>query len=408
MPESKPSMIKKDDPKLVFACIAMGVLGFALFMGMPIVAEAMHSELGFGDDLIGYMASAEYGGMFIASVIASFLINKMDRRLLAGVGIVIAIVSGVASLYFHDFNTLLPLRLLSGIGSGLGYSVAVAIMAGTHDTAKNFTYFVVTQVVSNSIILYTFPSLSESWGLNGIYAAYIFIFASGLLTLFWLPHTAEEVTGEKIENTSDVLHGLPMFLPLLCLVGIFGFYSMLGSYWTYVYLIGIDLGIEANIVDNSMAALTILSLFGSWLALVFARKFGQFKPFLGALIALELILISNTFGITGTTYFLSMIGIFLFWNFIDIYQLGTIGEIDPSGRFGAMIPGAQGLAMAISPAVAGYLLGEDGDYLIVMWMLAGLVIISVVAYSIVFAVFRKSANAKQQPLALEVETANLN
>jgi len=389
MSESQQSIIAKDDPKLVFACIAMGVLGFALFMGMPIAAEAMHSDLGYGDDLIGYMASAEYGGMFIASVIASLLINRMDRRLLAGLGICVAIVCGIISLFYHDFNTLLPLRLLSGIGSGLGYSVAVAVMAGTHDTAKNFTYFIIAQVVTNSIILYTFPYLTGEWGIDGIYIAYVFIFASGLLTLYWIPHTAEEVTGEKVTNTEEALHGLPVFLPLLCLVGIFGFYAMLGSYWTYVYIIGIDLGFEADLVDDVMAGLTLLSLVGCWLALVFARKFGQFRPFLAALIALELILIANVFGITGTTYFIGMIGLFLFWNFIDIYQLGTMANIDPSGRFGAMIPGAQGLAMAVSPAIAGYLLGEKGDYQVIMWMLAGLIILSIVAYSIVYAVLRK-------------------
>lgn len=381
----------KDDPKLVIACMAMAILGFALFMGMPIAAEAMATDLGFGDDQIGYMASAEYGGMFLASVITAFLINRMDRRLLAAIGIIAAVLCGIISLYFTDFNTLLPLRLLSGIGSGLGYAVAVAVLAGTHDTARNFTYLIVGQVVTNTIILYTFPTLSGQWGISGIYTAYVVIFAAGLLPLLWIPHSAEEVTGEKVETVEQSLHGLPIYLPILCLLGIFGFYSMLGVYWTYVYLIGIDLGFDAGLVDSVMAGLTLLSLIGCWLALVAARKYGQFPPFLFALFALELILITKVFGITGTTYFAGMIGIFLFWNFIDIYQLGTIADLDPSGRFAGMAPGAQGLAMAVSPAVAGFLLGDKGDYQMIMWLLAGLIMVSLIAYFVVYTKLRRLA-----------------
>ena len=154
-----------NETRTVIACVALAVLGFSLFMGMPIAAEAMRSSLGFGNDQVGYMASAEYGGMFLAALFTSLLISRVDRRLLAGLGIVLAIICGVASLYNDTFETLFPLRLLSGFGSGIGYAVAVAVVAGTRDTAKNFTSMIFVLVVTNTVILYTFPSLSEHFAL---------------------------------------------------------------------------------------------------------------------------------------------------------------------------------------------------------------------------------------------------
>ena len=130
-----------------------------------------------------------------------------------------------------------------------------------------------------------------------------------------------------------------------------------------------------NTSEMMMLGLVLFSSF--WIFLFNYRQDNKDKHSgHGWLILLDLILIGNVFGITVATYFISMIGIFFFWNFIDIYQLGTIADIDKSGRFGSMVPGAQGLAMAVSPAVAGYLLGDQGDYQVLTWMLAGLVIVS--------------------------------
>jgi hypothetical protein len=60
----------------------------------------------------------------------------------------------------------------------------------------------------------------------------------------------------------------------------------------------------------------------------------------------------------------------LCWNFIDIFQLGTLAIVDPSGRAAALVPAAQGAALAAGPAAAGFVLGLGKGYTAVL-LLAG-------------------------------------
>jgi hypothetical protein len=61
----------------------------------------------------------------------------------------------------------------------------------------------------------------------------------------------------------------------------------------------------------------------------------------------------------------------LCWNFIDIFQLGTLAVLDPSGRAAALVPAAQGAALAAGPAAAGFVLGR-GQGLHCVLLLAGI------------------------------------
>ena len=59
-----------------------------------------------------------------------------------------------------------------------------------------------------------------------------------------------------------------------------------------------------------------------------------------------------------------------FWIFVDVFQLGTLSNIDHSGRYAAMVPACQGLAQAMAPALAGTLLSYQLGYSSVMLMCA--------------------------------------
>jgi predicted MFS family arabinose efflux permease len=94
------------------------------------------------------------------------------------------------------------------------------------------------------------------------------------------------------------------------------------------------------------------------------------------------------FNINVAFYYLSMV-VFLFWNFIDIYQLGTLAMLDSRGRYCALTSAAQGLAMTLAPACAGYLLGQSYGYASVLFLGAFGVLFSFVAYSLVYYRLKK-------------------
>jgi predicted MFS family arabinose efflux permease len=46
------------------------------------------------------------------------------------------------------------------------------------------------------------------------------------------------------------------------------------------------------------------------------------------------------------------------WAISAIFQMASISEIDPTGRFVALVPASQGVGMTIGPALSGFLLGH--------------------------------------------------
>ena len=70
------------------------------------------------------------------------------------------------------------------------------------------------------------------------------------------------------------------------------------------------------------------------------------------------------------TFVFSVFSFSFFWIFIDVFQLGTLSNIDHSGRYAALVPACQGVAQAMAPTLAGTLLAYQLGYSSVMIMCA--------------------------------------
>jgi len=82
----------------IVASIAVAVVGWAVFMGLPILVGALVDFRGFTEEQVGYLASADMGGVFISSIVVSLFIAKMDRRFWVTIGIAVAIVADIFTI----------------------------------------------------------------------------------------------------------------------------------------------------------------------------------------------------------------------------------------------------------------------------------------------------------------------
>ena len=86
------------------------------------------------------------------------------------------------------------------------------------------------------------------------------------------------------------------------------------------------------------------------------------------------------------TFVFSVFSFSFFWIFIDVFQLGTLSNIDHSGRYAALVPACQGVAQAMAPSLAGMLLSYQLGYSAVMLMCS---LASALAMCIYLYVYRK-------------------
>lgn len=357
-----------DKTTAIAAAIVICFVGNAVFMGMPILVGSIADTLGFNEQQAGWIASGDLGGMFIASIVASRLVTRVNRRYIAVAGMLIAISANLTSIFFHQLETLLSIRIISGFGSGLCYATGVACLAGTHHTARNFSALMFALVAINALELYSFPILSASWGVNGIFVAFTVAFVASLSVVHWIPgHIGErplDVQSEYDDETGHhqkTLH-VPTYLPWMCLAAVACFYITVGSFWAFIERAGVDAGLTDSFIANVLTIGTVFTLAGCIVATWLSGRFGQSKPLLAALLLMALNLLALSFGVNLTSFIVCTMAFNFCWLFTDIYQLGTLSNIDRSGRYAALVPGAQGLAQTIGPSIAGYLIVSGLGY----------------------------------------------
>lgn len=49
-------------------------------------------------------------------------------------------------------------------------------------------------------------------------------------------------------------------------------------------------------------------------------------------------------------------------DFVDVYQMSTVANVDHSGKYAALMPGAQGLGQIIGPNIAATILARGYGY----------------------------------------------
>ena len=89
---SPESINEFDNPTAIFAAIILGFAGTGVAMGLPLLVGSMADSLGFNEQQLGWLASSDMGGLFIGSVLTSFFVVKLNRRHLAGLGLILSLI----------------------------------------------------------------------------------------------------------------------------------------------------------------------------------------------------------------------------------------------------------------------------------------------------------------------------
>ena len=379
-----------DKPSAIIAAVILGFAGTGVAMGLPLLVGSMADSLGFSEKELGWLASSDMGGLLIGSVLTSLLVAKTNRRTLAASGLLLVILANYFSTQSPELIPLMLSRLCAGIGAGICYSTCTASLAGSYNSARTFSILLFVLVVMNAFIFYIFPIIDGKWGVNGIFMFYLLEAIPILFVLPLLPrYCAEETDHSGVvteEDASITQSKIPDILPRLCLLAVFSFYLLVGAYWAFIERAGVSADLSSGFISSTLTWGQIFSLSGTVTALWLARRYGQSKPLLFAFMVMIVTMLILAARVDAATFIFSIFSFSFFWIFIDVFQLGTLSNIDHSGRYAAMVPACQGAAQAIAPTMAGILLSYQLGYSSVMIMCA---LATAVALYIYFYVYRE-------------------
>ena len=94
-------------------------------------------------------------------------------------------------------------------------------------------------------------------------------------------------------------------------------------------------------------------------------------------------------GINGTNILVSVFTFNFLWIFIDVYQMATVANIDPAGRYTSLMPGAQGLGQIVGPNLAASVLGANLGYDAVFVMCAAASLTAMAIYGCMYLRLRR-------------------
>lgn len=343
----------------------MSWIGYGVLVGIPVISTAWVALLGFSEEQVGRVAGADLGGLALGAVLTSLVVARCNRRLLVLSGAGIAILCNALCIRYVNYEAVLWLRVGAGIGSGVYTAVAVATLGASSKPARAYNLMLLGFAFTQALEMQVLPMLS----MNGIYLAFIGSYAFGLAFLYWIPARPAQA-GLDVSLLVHAPGGprhvehrqVPAWVPWTCLGAIFLTYVNIGAYWTYVELATLDAGIDNEFVGRLLVWGSFCSLLGCLVATLISNRFGLARPLLLALFGMATAVGMLAAGITDARVMWSIFSFNLLWIFIDVYQMATVANIDHSGAFASLMPGAQGLGQIVGPNLAASALGAGLGY----------------------------------------------
>lgn len=366
----------------------MSITGYAVLVGVPVISTAWVELLGFTEEQVGRVAGADLGGLSIGALLAAGVMGRWNRRWIAFGGLALAVIANALCMTYVSYEAVLWLRVLAGTGSGIYTAVAVATLGGTSKPARAFNLMLLAFAFSQALELQVLPMLS----MNGIYLAFILTMAAALPFFRWFPAYPDKTPAASIAN----VHGnrpIPRYVPWLVLLAIVLTYINIGTYWTYIELASIDAELDNEFVNRLLVFVSFFSLVGCLVATVISNRFGLARPLIGALICMAITVGMLAGGMTNLKIMVSLFSFNVLWIFVDVYQMSTVANVDRTGSYASLMPGAQGLGQIIGPNIGASMLGAGMGYDSVFLMCAGAALLGMLVYAGMYLSLRRNIPA---------------
>lgn len=343
-----------DDKRLVLGLIWLCFLGAFVGNIQPVFLGALADAMSLDAAQLGTLAGAELGGVALASLAASYWYSRANLHLIAGLALTVAIVGNALTASMADFKFLLALRFAIGfLGSGVIYAMSFGLIGQSPNPDRLVALVVILQVVGMAISMAALPTILEQWQLAGMTTTIAIVMFSGVFVLFVLPKRASTV--QRRADTSRL-----QLLPLGLLCCMILFCVGLGGLWAFLERIGDSAGYSAQEIGNTLAVGGLIGGLGAVAALLLGLRVGRLLPLLISLGAMTLSGMLFAYSTSWSSFLVAILLFNFFWNFILPYLMGAIAMADRSGRSMVMIPAAQGLGLALGPALTGWFIVGSG------------------------------------------------
>ena len=384
---ANPPAIIFDGWRSLSIALFMALVGYTVMVSVPVLSTALVQMAGFTEVQVGRVWGADLGGFSAGAVLSALLVARFNRRYLVLIGVVLSIGANGLCMVFVEYEQVLWLRVLAGVGSGIFTAVAVVSLGGTTNPVRAFNMLLFGFAFSTALELHFLPQLT----MNEIYVFFMVLASICALFINWLPsrplNTAELAQQEKIEEDKENWD-VPRAFPIICLVAVCFTYINIGGYYTYIELAALKDGVSDEWMSPVLTWSSIFAIVGCVIAL-FCTRFGLFKPLFASLMLMALIVMMLAGGINDINIVVSLFAFMTLWTFVDIFQSGMLSHMDRKGSLVALLPSVQGFGQFVGPNVAASVLDFGMGYSGVFIISGSMSLVAMVLYMGIYAYIRR-------------------
>jgi predicted MFS family arabinose efflux permease len=331
------------------AIMLLASLGQIVSYISPFTQTALIKGFGLGTAQASIAISAEIGCLAITVMVISRNLHRLNFRLVASLGALLAVLGQILTLATDSHGLLLVARVMCGLGEGGGIAIAYAVMARTTNPTRAFTLQSICLSAVVLLVLLLLPQINSSAGPRGQFLVLAVVAAVTLplaLTVTTIPVPMALARRERRQHS-------PLWIISVGCIVLFG--SASNSLWLFYERLGEwrRLSERDLILMPSISGVAFLAL--PLLALVIYRRARRFWP-LGVACLLEVASAAFYLFSPDPIVFLvsaTALNALIGFQLVYIRMLGA--DIDPSGEVVAGIGGGDFAGSFCGPLIGGVL-----------------------------------------------------
>lgn len=320
---------------MIARVIAIVIIGMAVNIYIPVapsILGALVDYQGLDMDVAGRLISYNFWGGAAGSVLAIFLLHRPGWNLRATmfVCLMLVILTSGASVWFAgNVPALAVVRVLNGVGAGLGFTVSCVAAIGTPRIERTYAILYGSPFLISGIGLALLPHVYRASGIDGAFygMGLLNLLCLGLLPLF--PRTVEQE--QKQATAARDLDSGARRLAGLALVALLLHYIFNSGIWTYFERLGVAAGMTSETAGAILGPGMGAAILGMIAASLLGDRLGYMKPIYIGIVAITLSTIALLGSSSQLVFGLSTAVFNASITFVTPYMVAILALLIPSG-----------------------------------------------------------------------------
>lgn len=236
--ESIETKVDVNSIKAIIAIVILAVIGPSMFILQPIYVQGLVEYLHLSEEQAGFIAATEMFGLASMAILANFITQRFNWRMLSLLFVLIASLGNLFSGFVTAYEELSVLRFITGIGSGGLISITFTMMGLTKRADRNMGYIIAGVLIFGALGLLLMPLAFHYVGVQGVLVFLALFCASGLFFIKYLPCSSQY--HQEINNIKK----FDISTKVIALTAVLIYSIAIGIVWVYMFLVGIESGIN--------------------------------------------------------------------------------------------------------------------------------------------------------------------